>query len=134
MARLHSRSRGSTLVEMAFVTTVFLIMIAGILECGIIGFVSSSVSFASRRAARYASLSGSASGHPAAVADIQAEARASIVDFDPQALTVAVTWTPDNKPGSTVQVQVSYQFRPALLPLSPGVLTLASTSRQVIVQ
>ena len=49
-------------------------------------------------------------------------------------MAVTTTWTPDNHPGSTVQVRVSYGFRTLLVPLSAGSMTLATTSRQVITQ
>jgi hypothetical protein len=41
---------------------------------------------------------------------------------------------PDNRPGSTVQVTVSYGFRTLLVPMSASLMTLATTSRQVVVQ
>jgi Flp pilus assembly protein TadG len=135
MTILRSRSaarRGSTLVESAFVLASFAILMAGIMELGFTGLVSNSVSFAAQRAARYASVRGSASGHPAAVADIQGIAQGYAVPLLPPSVTV--TWKPNNNPGSTVEVTVSYSFTPTLLPLSAGALTLRSTARQYIVQ
>jgi hypothetical protein len=52
----------------------------------------------------------------------------------PTALCATTTWTPDNKPGSSVQVKVQYNFKP-LVPLLPSaVLRLSSTSQMVISQ
>jgi Flp pilus assembly protein TadG len=134
LPRCFAARRGSTLVESALALTTFAILWAGIVELGFTGFAANSISFAAQRAARFASLRGSGSGHPAAVADIQTTARQYAAPLSPDSLTVAVTWTPDNNPGSTVQVQVSYVFRSRLLPLSSGALTLQSTARQIIVQ
>ena len=126
--------RGSTLVESAMVGVVFLLLLVAIVEFGRIGYAYNSVSFAAHRAARYAALRGSGSGHPASAADIEANAQACLAAFDNTRLTVTTTWTPDNHPGSTVQVRVSYGFRTVLLPISPDLLTLQTTCRQIVLQ
>ncbi|MBZ5618190.1 MAG: pilus assembly protein [Acidobacteriia bacterium] len=126
--------RGSTLVESAIVTTVFLTLLAGILQFGLIGFAYNSVCFAAHRAARFAAIRGNASGHPALTADVQAEALSYITCLDTTALTVTTTWTPDKNPGSTVQVNVAYRLTPFLVTVSSSAMTLQSTSRQIIVQ
>jgi Flp pilus assembly protein TadG len=129
----HSE-RGSTLVESAVVGVVFLLLLVGIMEFGRIGFAYNSVSFAAHRAARYAALRGSGSGHPASAADVQANAQAYLVAFDTSNLTVTTAWTPDNHPGSTVQVNVSYGFKTVLVPISADLFTLRTTCRQIIIQ
>jgi len=126
--------RGSTLVECALVTTVFILLLVGITEFGRLGFACNSITFAAHRAARFAATRGSSSGHAASVSDIQNAALSYVAALDTSALTVGVTWTPDNHPGSQVQVQVSYSFKPLLIPLSTSALTLKSTSSQVITQ
>ncbi|HUI55378.1 MAG TPA: TadE family protein [Bryobacteraceae bacterium] len=126
--------RGSTLVECALVTTVFIFLLVGIMEIGRLGFACNSITFAAHRAARFAATRGSSSGHAASVSDIQNAALSYVAALDTAALSVGVTWTPDNHPGSQVQVQVSYSFKPLLIPLSASALTLKSTSSQVITQ
>jgi Flp pilus assembly protein TadG len=122
------------MVESALAMLVFAVLVAGVMELGLVLFVSNSIAFAAQRAARYASIRGNASGHPATVGDIQANAQSYATPLANGALSVAVSWTPNNTPGSTVQVSVSYSIRPLLLPLSPGMLTLQSTARQTIAQ
>jgi Flp pilus assembly protein TadG len=112
----------------------FAVLMGGMMEVGIAGLISNSVSFAAQRAARYASVRGSASGHAASAADIQTIAQQYAAPLSTSAITVSVTWTPNNAPGSTVQVVVSYAIRPAFLPVSAGALTLAGTARQIVVQ
>lgn len=131
---MRGSRRGSTMIESALVGTVFLLLIAGILEGGRLGFAYNSVSFAAHRAARFAALRGSASGHPATAADVTAQAQSWMVALDPANLSVTTTWAPDNHPGSTVQVTVSYGFRTLLVPMSSSLITLSTTSRQVIAQ
>ena len=126
--------RGAAMIESALAMMVLAILMAGIMELGLTGLISNSVAFAAQRAARYASVRGTGSGHPASVADIQATAQSYAAPLSSSALTVTVSWTPNNNPGSTVLVRVSFDFKPSLLPLSKGVLTLQSSARQTITQ
>jgi Flp pilus assembly protein TadG len=131
---MRRRTRGSTLVESAIVTTVFLTLLAGIIQFAFVGFAYSSVVFATHRATRYAALHGSTSGHTATADDVRANALSYITGLDTAALTVSTTWTPDKNPGSTVQVNVAYSLHPFLVNVSSTALRLQCTSRQAIVQ
>jgi Flp pilus assembly protein TadG len=133
-ARSRARRRGSTLVESSMVATVFLLLLAGIMECGRLGFAYNAVSFAAQRAARYAAVRGSGSGHAALATDIAAAAKSYTAALDNRKVTVTTTWTPDNHPGSTVQVKVSYAFVTVLVPLSASAVTVRTTSQQIIIQ
>jgi Flp pilus assembly protein TadG len=133
-AKRRRGQSGSTLVESSIVFTVFAIMLAGIMEIGFAGCAADIVCFAAHRAARYASVRGRLSGHPASAADIQTIAESYTGPLDSNSLTVNVSWAPDNNTGSNVQVTVSYALGPSLLPLSGSVLTLTSTARQTIIQ
>jgi Flp pilus assembly protein TadG len=128
------KQRGSTMVEGALALLSFAILLAGIMETSFVLFTANSVTFAAQRGARYASVRGTASGHSATQADVQALAQSMAAPLDTGSVTVNVNWTPDHNPGSTVEVKVSYAFKPAILPLDGGVLTLSSTSRATIVQ
>jgi len=126
--------RGSTLLESTLVLLSFAILLGGIMEVGFTGLAVNSVSFAAQRAARYASIRGSASGHAASASDIQTIAKQYATPLSTSSVTATVTWTPNNSPGSTVQVAVSYSILPVFLPLTAGPLTLTGTARQIIVQ
>ena len=130
MARRATR-RGSTLVESAVVATVFMMLLAGIMEFGRLGFAYNSVSFAAQRAARFASVRGASSGHAAVAADVESAAK-GYAPLNGAQLTVATTWLPNNQPGSTVQVKVTYTFASVLVPV--GTLTLQTTARHIIAQ
>ena len=130
MTRGRTR-RGSTLVESAVVATVFLMLLAGIMEFGRLGFAYNCVSFAAQRAARFASVRGSSSGHAALAADIESAAK-GYAPLNAAQMTVATTWLPNNQPGSTVQVIVTYTFKSVLVPV--GTMTLQTTSRHIIAQ
>jgi Flp pilus assembly protein TadG len=126
--------RGSTMLEGALVMTTFVILLIGSMDFGRLGFNYNSVTYAAHQAARFASTSGSASGHAATVATIQSNAYNNLVGLSATGLTVAVTWTPNNNPGSQVQVVVSYSFKPLVVPISAGSLMLRSTAVDVITQ
>lgn len=128
------RRRGSTMLEGALVMTTFVILLVGVMDFGRLGFTYNSVTYAAHQAARFAATNGSASGHPASVATIQSNAEGNLVGMSAKSLTVSVTWTPNNNPGSQVQVVVSYGFQPLLVPISPNSLTLKSTAVDVITQ
>ena len=134
MKRSFGSRRGGAMVESALVFLVFSVLMAGILELGVVGFAANSVAFAAHRAARFASLRGSTSGHAASVDDIRAAARTAAAPLNSANVTVNVSWNPNNNPGGSVQVTVAYALRPALLPISVGPLTLQSIARAGIVQ
>lgn len=122
------------MLEGALVMTTFVILLIGCMDFGRLGFAYSSVTFAAHQAARYAATNGSASGHAATVATVQANANSNLVGLNAAALNVAVTWTPNNNPGSKVQVAISYSFRPLVVPISATSLALKSTAVDYITQ
>ena len=126
--------RGSTMLEGALVMTTFVVLLVGSMDFGRLGFAYNSVTYAAHLAARFAATSGSASGHAASVATIQANADSNLLGLDASKLTISVTWTPNNNPGSQVQVVVSYGFQPLVIPISSTSLTLKSTAVDIITQ
>lgn len=122
------------LVESGLVATLFLLLLVAIMEGGRLGFTYNSISFAAHRAARFAAVRGSSSGHPTTASEVSAQARSLLVAVDPVSVGVSTTWFPDNHPGSSVQVTMSYSFQTLLVPLSSSAITLSTTSRQVITQ
>ena len=122
------------MVEGALVMTTYIYLMVGIMDFGRMGFAWNSITYAAHQAARFAATNGSASGHPASAAAIQANADSNIAGLSANSLNVSVTWTPNNNPGSQVQVLVSYSFKPLLIPISSSTLTLKSTAVDVITQ
>lgn len=128
---LGQRRRGASLVEFAFVAPVFFLLVIGLVVGGVGVFRYQQVASLAREGARYASVRGSkyqqVTGNPAATpADVYNNAiLPGSVALDPAQLSSSVTWSPDNKQGSTVSVQVTYRWIPeAFL----GGVTLGSTS------
>jgi Flp pilus assembly protein TadG len=122
------------MVESALALLVFIVLVAGIMQLGLVGAISNSVSFAAEQAARWASTRGSSSGHAATASDIRSIAQQYATPFNTTSLSVTVTWSPDNKPGSSVTVKVAYALGPSFLPVSRTGLNLQATASQRVVQ
>jgi Flp pilus assembly protein TadG len=68
---LLSCQRGATIVEFAFVATVFLAMIFGVINIARVGWVFGSLHFAAEAAARYASINTASDGTPPTANTVQ---------------------------------------------------------------
>ena len=52
--------------------------------------------------------------------------------LDPSKLSVTTTWIPDNSPGSTVEIQITYDFVPLIGIFQPDAITVSSRAQKVI--
>ena len=136
--RRSAARRGSTMVESALVLLVYAVLMAGIMELGVVEDTPSTPCPSpptARRAMR--PFAGSTTASPATAAQIVASAQGYAAPLAGAALTVAVSWSPsgNNSPGSTVQVKVSYNFEhTTFLPVDSGVLILRTTACEIISQ
>lgn len=130
--RRDKRRRGSSLVETALVTIPFFTLIIGIIACGYLVFTYDSLAFAAQQGARWASVRGSTSGMAATAASVQAYVTGQTAGLIPGSLNVQTIWSPDNKPGGTVTVQVTYTAAPLSTLSLPETLTLGSSSSTTI--
>ncbi len=128
-------SRGVNAVEFAIVAPILLTLIFGTIDFGIAMYTYEFVSYSAQMGARYACVRGSTSPTPVSADGVQTYVRSLAAPTkDPTSYTVTTTWSPDNKPGSTVTVQVSSTFTP-LTSLIPQVsLQLSRTASMVISQ
>lgn len=126
------RRRGSSLVETAFVTVPFFVLILGIIASGYLVFTYDTVAFAAQQGARWASVRGSTSGMAATAAAVQDYVTGQTPGLAPGSLEVKTVWSPDNKPGSTVTVQVTYTAVPLSTLSLPQTVALSSSSSTTI--
>jgi Flp pilus assembly protein TadG len=135
LRNLSSRhKRGQALVEFSLIAAPALMLIFALMNCALAVFDYNFVSFAAREATRYAAVRGSSSGSAASTTDIRNFVVAQAIGLDTSKITVSTTWSPDNKPGSAVQVQVRYLFTVAIPFMNGNSLNLSSTSQLVITQ
>jgi Flp pilus assembly protein TadG len=125
------RRRGTHLIECAVIFPLLFVLLLGLIIGGLGVFRYQEVASLAREGARYASVHGyeyqQTTGKLAATdVDVFNNAiKPRTVILDASNLNYNVTWEPDNKQGSTVTVQVSYQWVPeAYL----GGINLSSTS------
>jgi|SRR5579872_4105967 len=127
------QSAGNAIVESALCFLLCMTIFMGIMEFSMGVFTYNFVSYAAREGARYAATHGSLSGSPATSNSIQTLIRNQAVALDPSLLAVSTTWNPNNTPGNTVAVKVSYPITP-LIGFALGNITVGATSTMAIAQ
>jgi Flp pilus assembly protein TadG len=132
--RRKNQQSGNGLVEGALVFLVLFVMIFGIMDFGRMIWTFTLLSHGAREATRYAMVHGTASGHTASVSQIQGIVTSRMVALSSSSVTSTVTFTPDQNPGSTVKVAVSYNFTPLSPYIPAATIPMKSTSQMVIIQ
>ena len=124
--------RGVVAVEFALVIPIFMLMTYGFMELGRALFIQNSLGHAVYEAQRYAIVHGASSSSPADADAIRQVILEKAGMLDGSLLTVAVSFTPDNEPGSTVNIQATYAFdyMTGLVPLNA--FDMVSTSEATI--
>ncbi len=120
------------MVEFALIVLIALTLIFGIIEASLALYAYSFVSYGARCGARYAMVHGSNSSSPATASTVQAYVESLAFPLDTSSMTVTTTWSPDNSPGSTVTVAVTYVFKPLADLLLTSNITMSSTAQAVI--
>ncbi len=131
-SRASNGRRGATMVEFSLFFLLFLMLSLGIMEFARALWTYTTLAHAARQGARYAMVHGES--NPVSNTQIRDVVVANAVGLVDSDLSVTPVWSPDNKSGSVVEVQVRYPFRFVTAPiiLSNNDLQLGSTSRMVI--
>lgn len=122
--------RGVALISFAFVAPLLMMLTLGIVDFGRALWTHSTLAYAAREAARFASVNGAGADTPAMDADIAEAAVAASPGIGLAPGNVTVTWMPSNQPGGsvTVEIAINYEFlMGGFVPLSPIQLKSAST-------
>ncbi len=123
--------RGSGLVEGALCFSAFVFITFGMIEFAMAVYAYNFCTYAAQEAARWASTRGANYPTPVTASDIQSHVANEAVGLT-NTVSVTTTWTPDNKPGSTVQVTVKYSVIPLTGVTLHGNLLLSSSARMVV--
>jgi Flp pilus assembly protein TadG len=137
--RRWSDDRGATMVEFALITFMYLILLFSVVEMGRMLIVYTALSNAAHAGTRYAIVHGSDLTSGASGPGNTTAVQTAVSNFaaagllNTSSLNTSVTYSPNNKPGSTVTVTVTYTYDP-LLGYFSTILnkTLGSTSEGVI--
>lgn len=133
LARLLDDRRGGVAVEFAFVIPIAILLTIGAIEVARAVSVQASISQAAKETVRFASVRGSASGAAATETELEAMAVA-LADLADGSTSAAVSWDPDNSPGSAVTVDLQTSFAPVVLLFGPSSYTFTSTASMTIVR
>lgn len=132
MKRGRKGECGASSVEVAVILPVLLLATVGIIDFARIVSARNMLSNAAREATRYASVRSVESEDPVTVEMVAARVLERIGPLDPELLTINTTWSPQNAPGATVEVDLVYDFHP-IAPLMPvDLLQLNSASQMII--
>lgn len=123
--------KGQSMVEGSLVYVLFFVILLGIFEWGRVVWVYNMLSNASREGARYAIAHGVEAASPATKDSITTIVKNQMIGMDPTAVSVDVTWNPDNKPRSTVAVTATCSVFPVLW-FMPSSLSLRSRTEMII--
>src|SRR5262245_59081738 len=102
--------KGTAIVESAIVLGLVLVTLFAIIEGSRMLWFYNSIGYGSRVGSRYAMVRGSGSASPVDATAVSDFVKSKMVGLNSSATTVTTTWSPDNKPGSIVTVQVQYHY------------------------
>lgn len=125
--------RGASAVEAAFTLPLLILLSFGAIELGRIVWAQASITSAVKETARFASVRGAASGMAATGDQLEAMA-VQLAELPAGSLVPAVSWDPDNVPGSVVTVQLQHSYTPITLPFASDGFTFSSTASMTIVR
>ena len=128
--RLYAKAQ--TYVEFAFCATALLMLLFALVNFSLVVYAYNFVSYAAREGTRYAAVHGSSNPSPAGTTDITNLITHEAYGLNGKNLKVTTTWSPDNKPGSTVDVQVQYTFNFMVPFIALKPVNLTSNSQMMI--
>ena len=127
--------RGQAMAEFALVLTPCLALFFGIINFALALYCYDFVCYSAQQAVRYATVHGSTATTIATSSSMTTYVEGLVVGvLSTNAMTVTTTWSPNNKPGSVVTVQVSYNFPPLTSLVSSVTIPLTRTAAMVITQ
>ena len=126
---LAASRRGAGAVEFAFCIPILMVLVGGMTELGRFLYTGDALANAVREGARVAIVRGSASGSPISAADLRNLVKNRAASLSTQSMSVTVTYTPDNNPGSVVTIQAQYPLTFVMPPFSAlAPLTVSRTA------
>ena len=140
---LRKRPSGQTLAEFAMVSSIFLLLVFGIIEMAIVVYQYTTISMAAREAVRYAAVHSPTSANPATTAQIQAVATNEATFLTASEVTVSFPADPNADAAGQDDAQVSISHAYSLyIPVldyfvsatDPLTMTLTSSSQMLVSQ
>ena len=127
--RLWREGQGTA--EFAMLAPVAMLILFCVVQAGMMLYAYSFVSYAARLGARYAGVHGSLSSSPFTSGTVTSYVQGISSGLNTAQLSATATSSPNNSPGSTAQVTVTYHFQP-IRPFSQTTISLSSTAKTTI--
>jgi Flp pilus assembly protein TadG len=133
LRRLLWDQDGAGIVEAALVLPLMIFLTLGALETARAIAAKAAMNHAVKETARFAAVRGEASSAEATEAFLE-DMALKLADLSSSTATAAVTWEPNNSPGSRVIVQMQHDFTPLALPFLPDPIELSSTASMIVIR
>jgi Flp pilus assembly protein TadG len=127
-----TKQRGSAMVEYALVLPLYLCLFIGIVNACLVMYMWNCTAYAARAATRYAAVHGSTAPYVCTSTDLTNIVYNAVPGM--RRATVTSTWTPNNSPGSTINVYVRFSFSTFIPLVKSQNLAVASSSQMTIVE
>lgn len=112
LAKFFGDRRGTAALEVALTLPIFLGVCLGIAELGLYVAQQQALTEAVFAGERYAIVHGSQSSSPASASTILTQVQNNCGMLAPGNISVSVTFSPNNSPGSTVAIVATYPWTP----------------------
>jgi Flp pilus assembly protein TadG len=127
----HSE-RGASVLEFAIAFPVLLILTVGFVDFTRAIWGYNTLAYATREGVRWAAVRGSENPEPATEETIADVVKDAAIGIKADELEVSAEWTPNNDPGSVVQVTATHEFEFMMPGIGKKTITLNTSSRMVI--
>jgi Flp pilus assembly protein TadG len=124
--------RGASVVEFAIAFPIFFMLTIGFIDFSRAIWGYSTLAYAAREGVRYAAVRGATNSVPATEESIADVVKDNAIGIAPDTLEVSAVWSPDNEPGSVVEVSATHEFQFLTPIVSTQTMTLNTRSRMVI--
>jgi Flp pilus assembly protein TadG len=132
--RRSQAQKGAAMIEYALVLSIFIMLVYGFVQFCLILFGFNNATYASRVAVRYAVVHGTTASYTCTSTDISNIVAPLLWGAPSGGTTIVTTWSPDNKPGSTVSIKVAIQYTPKLPFFPSRIFTVGTTAYGTILQ
>jgi len=129
---LARKRDGTAAIEFGLLIPAFLMVTLGIIELGRFAMTQQALSDSVYAGGRYAVVHGSKSATPATAASLQSLVQNNSTVLTPAQVSVTVTFSPNNSPGSTVSIVGTYPWASVVPLLKLPSVTITATSISTI--
>ncbi len=110
MLKLLKNESGSSFVEFGILASIFITISFAVIDFGRMMWLNNTVEHAAAEGARYAAVRGANKASPVDGDQVTAYVQDRAICVPAGDINISVTWSPDNNPGGSVTVLVTYNY------------------------